>query len=86
MIEELLQTQVEKLQKKRQFGINDMKAEFIVSVLIDTNSKERDGEHKILLSVIHNGYQYSRIIFPKYNNFEYMSLESEMEYLYNATI
>ncbi|HDU1390349.1 TPA: hypothetical protein REV55_002189 [Staphylococcus pseudintermedius] len=86
MVDKLLQKQVNKMQEKRRFGVNDEKAKFIVSILINTISKDENEEHKILLSILHNGYQYSRIIFPKCNNFDYIPLELEMEYLFNATV
>lgn len=64
--------------------------QFFTSILIDTNGQKYPNQnkepHKIILTCIHDNQHHSRIIFPKTSEFEYMSLEEEMEYLYNSTM
>lgn len=44
-------------------------------------------EQKIVLLVSHNGYCYSKVIFPIPGvNYSYNSIEQEMEWLYNRTM
>jgi hypothetical protein len=55
---------------------------FYVSILY----AEKDMHHQIVLTVIHGGACFSRVIFPKNKTFDYIPLEEEMGYSFNATI
>lgn len=84
MIEQILQDEVDNITEKK---YNNYEIDFTVSVLLKDNARESqlDG-HKIILTINHGGFCRSRIVFPKLSGFEYMSLEEEMEYLFNATV
>lgn len=66
---------------------DDCPPKFIVSLLYEQGEKKVDNDHKIILTVIHNGYTFSKIIFPDTKSvYGYQSLDQTMEYLYNRTM
>lgn len=86
MIEQILQDEVDELTMKK-YEKYDRNIEFTVSVLLKDNAKESQlDSHKIILTINHEGFCRSRIIFPKRSGFDYMSIEEEMEYLFNSTV
>jgi len=61
--------------------------QFIVSVLQEIDYSGKINNHKLLLTVIHNGISNTRVIFPILSyNYGYENLEKEIEWLYNSTM
>jgi len=83
----ILQKEVDNIAKEK-YKNDSCKPTFIVSVYQKYNDiTGKINNHKILLTVVHNGISHSRVIFPVLsNNFGYESLEKEIEWLYNSTM
>lgn len=60
---------------------------FIVSLLYEQGDSKVDRSHQIILTVLHKGYHFSKIIFPETKNiYGYTNLEETMKYMYNRTM
>ena len=77
----ILQQEVDSIAKNK-FGYDkETPPIFRVSILYG----EKDETHKIILTIEHGG-QFSMVIFPKNNTFDYITIEEEMGYLFGATV
>jgi hypothetical protein len=87
---EIIQKKVDKLTKQNYAG-DECPPQFIVSLFYNNREEDVDSdsdhEHKIIMTVLHSGYAFSKVIFPitKYI-YGYESLEDEMKYMYNRTM
>ncbi|KAA9007303.1 hypothetical protein F4V43_02110 [Paenibacillus spiritus] len=70
------------------YSINECQPAFTISLLFEgAGDNKHDMEHKIVLTVEHNDFAFSKVIFPNVKNtYGYESLEEEMRYLYNRTM
>lgn len=82
-----IQKKVNKIAKET-YKLDDDPPEFIVSLLYEkAENGAKDIDHKIVLTVKHCGFSFSKVIFPQTSQrYGYESLEDEMKYMYNKTI
>ena len=72
---------------KQQYKIDECRPNFIVSQLDRYDNEGKIIQHEIVLTVIHNGQQRTRPLFPRLDcKFGYESLKDEMTWLYNSTM
>ena len=82
----IIQSKVDKLAKEI-YKTDSCPPEFIVSNYQVENNEGKIVDHKIMLTVRHNGISHSRVLFPKVrNNYGYDDIKEEMKWLYNSTM
>jgi hypothetical protein len=73
---------------ERVYNKDECKPIFTVSLLYEKGEhNQMDRDHKIILTVAHLNYAFSKVIFPTTSSvFGYESLEEIMKYMYNRTM
>lgn len=81
-----LKKEVDKLRKNKYPDEKQEDLQFDIGYLITPNDSKTTETDKIIMTINHHGLKLSRVIFPKTSHFQYLSLEDEMKYLFNATM
>ena len=83
---DILQKRIDSIREEKYKEESEEDLDFYINYLLSPNDSGSDESGKIILTIDHHGNMLSRVIFPKSSHFEYLSIEEEMDYLYNATM